>query len=204
MVTAPVNRNVELKARIRTDFSAIHAALQYLGAEFGGTLAQQDIYFHCAEVKDLDPSRLKLRGESTDGENWQWWMIWYRRPDRRAPRPSDYRIAPIGIPDSDSLLALVETLDAAWQRYAVVNKHRQLFWFRDREHLGITVRIHLDEVVNLDRFVEFEAIVTSEEEQAEAHKSLERLKNLFQIDSSDLVEVSYGDLMRSQVERIRR
>jgi adenylate cyclase class 2 len=194
MIATSTNRNIELKARVRTDFGAIQQALQYLGASYAADLWQRDVYFHCAEVKDQDPGRLKLRGESPDGQQWQWWMIWYRRADRRTPRPSDYLMAPLLVPDP---VALVQTLDAAWQKYAEVDKHRQVWWHQN-------IRIHLDEVVNLDRFVEFEAVVNTEEEQQAAHHELERLKNLFQIDNSDLVDVSYGDLIRSQVERIRR
>lgn len=194
MVVTTTSRNIELKARVRTDFGAIQQALQYLPANFAGDLWQRDIYFHCAEVKDQEPGRLKLRGESPDGQQWQWWMIWYRRADRRTPRASDYLMAPLFVPDP---VSLVQTLDAAWQKYAEVDKHRQVWWYQN-------IRIHLDEVVNLDRFVEFEAVVSSEEEQQAAHHELERLKNLFQLDNSDLVDVSYGDLMRNQVARIRR
>ena len=92
---------------------------------------------------------------------------------------------------------VAETLDAAWGKYAEVDKHRTLYLYQN-------VRIHLDEVVNLGRFIEFEAVIQLEDEQQLAHENLKRLMNLFQIEDGDLVELSYGDIMRNEIYRLGR
>jgi adenylate cyclase, class 2 len=198
LVASGLGRNVELKARVRNDFTAAHAAIQYLPAAYQGELWQRDVYFYCADKKDQDPGRVKLRGESLDGQNWDWKLVWYARANSRKSKASDYRIAPIGVPDP---VALADALDAAWGKYAEVDKHRVLYLYQN-------IRIHLDEVVNLGRFIEFEAMIGLEEEQQPAqqlaHDTLKRLMNLFQIEDGDLVEISYGDMMRNEVYRLGR
>lgn len=203
LVATGMGRNIELKARVRNDFTAAHAAIQYLPAAYQGELWQRDVYFYCADKtdkkdkdKDQTPplSRVKLRGESLDGQNWDWKFIWYARASQRKSKPSDYRIAPVIVPDP---VALAETLDAAWGKYAEVDKHRTLYLYQN-------IRIHLDEVVNLGRFIEFEAMLEREDDQQLAHDNLKRLMNLFQIEDGDLVENSYGDIMRNEIYRLGR
>ena len=206
LVATGMGRNIELKARVRNDFTAAHAAIQYLPAAYQGELWQRDVYFYCADKsagkkdngrKDNEqeqPDRVKLRGESLDGQNWDWRFIWYSRPNSRKSKASDYRLAPIGVPDP---VALTEALDAAWGKYAEVDKHRVLYLYQN-------IRIHLDEVVNLGRFIEFEAMIQLEDEQQLAHDTLKRLMNLFKIEDGDLVEISYGDMMRNEVYRLGR
>jgi adenylate cyclase class IV len=195
LVASGIGRNIELKARVRNDFTAAHAAIQYLPAAYLGELWQRDVYFYCADKKDQEPGRVKLRGESSDGQNWDWRFIWYTRANQRKAKPSDYRMAPVIVPDP---AALAETLDAAWGKYAEVDKHRSLYLYQNN------VRIHLDEVVNLGRFIEFEAMIQLEDDQQAAHDTLKRLMNLFQIEDSDLVELSYGDIMRNELYRLGR
>jgi predicted adenylyl cyclase CyaB len=194
LVATGMGRNIELKARVRNDFTAAHAAIQYLPAAYQGEIWQRDVYFYCAEKKDQEQGRVKLRGESFDGQNWDWKFVWYARANSRKSKASDYRIAPVVVPDP---VALAETLDAAWGKYAEVDKHRILYIYQN-------VRIHLDEVVNLGRFIEFEAMIQLEDEQQLAHDNLKRLMNLFQIEDGDLVELSYGDMMRNEVYRLGR
>jgi len=199
LVATGMGRNIELKARVRNDFTAAHAAIQYLPAAYQGELWQRDVYFYCAERKknkdeEPEPGRLKLRGESLDGQVWDWSFIWYARPNVRKSKPSDYRIAPVAVPDP---VALAETLDAAWGKYAEVDKHRVVYLYQN-------IRIHLDEVVNLGRFIEFEAMINLEDEQPVAHENLKRLMNLFQIEDGDLIEISYGDIMRNEMYRLGR
>jgi adenylate cyclase class IV len=196
LVAMGMGRNIELKARVRNDFTAAHAAIQYLPAAYQGEVWQRDVYFYCADRKDQEsPSRIKLRGESLDGQNWEWQFIWYARANSRKSKASDYRIAPIIVPDP---VALAETLDAAWGKYAEVDKHRLVYIYQDR------VRIHLDEVVSLGRFIEFEAMIQGEDEQQPAHDHLKRLMNLFQVEDGDLVEISYGDMIRNEIYRLGR
>jgi predicted adenylyl cyclase CyaB len=195
LVATGMGRNIELKARVRNDFTAAHAAIQYLPAACQGELWQRDVYFYCADKKGQEHGdRLKLRGESLDGQNWDWKFVWYSRPNTRKSKASDYRIAPVVVPDP---VALAETLDAAWGKYAEVDKHRILYVYQN-------IRIHLDEVVNLGRFIEFEAMIQLEDEQQLAHDNLKRLMNLFQIEDGDLVELSYGDIMRNEIYRLGR
>ena len=52
--------------------------------------------------------------------------------------------------------------------------------------------------------VALEAMIQLEDEQQLAHDNLKRLMNLFQIEDGDLVEISYGDMMRNEVYRLGR
>jgi len=192
--TSIANRNIELKARVRDDFAAANSAVQYLQAQLLGEVWQRDVYFFCADPKNKrEPGRLKLRGESVDGQEWHWSFIWYERQNARKSRPSDYLIAPVHVDDA---VPLVAALDQAWGKFAEVDKHRKIY-------LHGNIRIHLDTVVNLGRFVEFEAVLTPDEPPTFAHDNLKRLANLFQIEDSDLIESSYGDMMRDEYLRFR-
>ena len=56
------------------------------------------------------------------------------------------------------------------------------------------MRIHLDDVKNLGRFVELEA-VTEEKGIEESHQRVETLMRALEITSDQLVEGSYGDIV---------
>ncbi len=56
------------------------------------------------------------------------------------------------------------------------------------------MRIHLDEVVGLGNFLEFEAVLGPELDDAAGRAQLEQLLEAFAIDPADLLSGSYGDM----------
>ena len=69
-----------------------------------------------------------------------------------------------------------------------MRKRREIYLFQ-------SVRIHLDEVENLGTFLEFEAVVSHGIDDQAARAQLADLSQRFAISSTDLVAVSYSDLL---------
>jgi adenylate cyclase class 2 len=181
-----LERNVEIKARC-ADLAAARRAALASGARLLGRERQHDTYFRAQE------GRLKLRrrwllpagGPSAGAgapreEPGQ--LIWYRRADRAAARPSDYRLASLDGPE-----ALLETLRGALEVIAEVAKEREVYW-----HEG--VRIHLDRVEGRGTFLELEAVVGGGCDDRQAAEKLERLSRALGIAAGDLLACSYSDL----------
>jgi predicted adenylyl cyclase CyaB len=162
--------NLELKARDPAPERSVQVC-EELGAESGGVLRQRDVYFN------VPRGRLKLRSQN-DGIGQ---LIAYERPDRPGVRPSAYRI--VSVPDAGELeAALTETLGVV----AEVRKMRRLFL-----HDG--VRIHLDSVEGLGRFIELEAVVGGDD-RGSRERILEELRLALEVKAADLVGGSYCDL----------
>lgn len=163
--------NVELKAR-DINPEATLARCQALGAEDRGSVKQRDTYFTARR------GRLKLR-EQGDGQSE---LIAYRRPDDAAATESNYVRAPITAPGE-----LAGALGAALGAVDVVVKRRRLFVWQG-------VRIHLDEVVGLGSFIEFEAVLPDAGSPDEAQAKIARLRSELSITDEMLVPVGYVDL----------
>lgn len=166
-------RNLELKART-TDLDAARKTATRLATKQLGRQHQVDTYFHC------NRGRLKLR--QIDGLSAE--LVWYARADRRGPKTSDYRLVPIANPET-----LKSALSAALGVRGVVEKRREVF-------LYYNVRIHLDEVVGLGEFVEFEAVLGASGDETAGHARLELLTREFGIREDDLLPGSYADMLR--------
>jgi adenylate cyclase class 2 len=136
-------------------------------------LSQRDTYFNAPR------GRLKLREEAGAEAH----LIAYERPDLASQRQSEYRI--VRIEDARQLKsALASTLGIE----VVVAKERRLLLWEG-------VRIHLDQVEGLGRFVEFEALVgDGEAAVAEAEARVESLRQAFALTDADLIGGSYCDL----------
>ena len=164
--------NIELKARY-PDYERALRVCRRLGALDQGIEAQTDTYF------STGLQRMKLR-ESSFGNHW---MIWYSRPDVPGAKKSSYR--KLRIPDPTAKRRI---LSHAMGVKVVVEKARHLFL------LG-SVRIHLDEVKGLGRFLEFEAVVGPDLTETEGHDRIRDLRLEFGIAEEDLIQGSYSDLM---------
>ena len=163
--------NIEIKARY-ADHDRAEENLSALGAGPAGTFHQKDTYFTAPS------GRLKLRQMGpAEGQ-----LIFYQRQDLAGPKRSDYTIAFTTDPD-----ALREMLGAVLGTWVEVEKTRQVWLWEN-------VRIHLDEVKGLGRFLELEA-VTEEKSVAESHQRVETLMRALEIGTDQLVEGSYGDLL---------
>jgi adenylate cyclase, class 2 len=165
-------RNIELKARLR-DPEAARQTAAALATKRLGVQHQIDTYFHCLH------GRLKLR--QIDGLSAQ--LISYARDDQEGPKPSDYRLVPLSNPQT-----LKAALTAALGVRTVVEKRREVF-------LVDNVRIHLDEVVGLGHFLEFEAVLGPQIDDAAGHAQLHELMGQFHIDAADLLSGSYGEML---------
>jgi predicted adenylyl cyclase CyaB len=169
-------QNVELKARIR-DLPTARRIAERLATDYLGWQHQIDTYFRCPR------GRLKLR--EIEGQQAQ--LVGYQRPDETGPKLSDYRLTTVT--ESESLK---ETLAAALDVLVVVDKRREIFLYQN-------VRIHLDEVIDLGRFLEFEAVLSDQVDQAQGEAQLAFLRAEFAIDPDDLLAVSYADLLLREV-----
>lgn len=165
-------RNIELKARL-ADLRAARDVARAIATKRLGVQRQVDTYFHC------NRGRLKLR--QIDGLSAA--LVWYDRPDRKGPKPSRYQLVPVSNPET-----LKAALAAALGVRGVVEKRREIFLVDD-------VRIHLDRVVGLGDFLEFEAVVGAETDDAAARAKVDLLAEKFGIDPADLLPGSYGDML---------
>ncbi len=167
-----VGRNIELKARERSREESLHAC-ESLGAEDRGLLDQRDTYF------EVPTGRLKLREQRGEGAQ----LISYQRPDAVQERRSEYRLVDVSQPQ-----ALLAALSDALGVRVVVSKQRHLYLWRG-------ARIHLDEVVGLGRFPEFEAVAAANSDLSREERQVATLREAFKIDDGDLIAVSYSDLI---------
>ena len=165
------NRNIELKARCKDLRRAADAAIT-VGATRAGELRQLDTYFR------FDHGRLKLR--ETEGRAAE--LIAYERANEAAFRNSDYYVIPVAQPEAMKA-ALAQRLGVRGE----VRKRRELLMWHN-------VRIHLDEVVGLGTFVEFEAVISPADGEETSHERLARLTEVLGIRDEDRIAVSYSDL----------
>jgi adenylate cyclase, class 2 len=169
--------NIEIKARC-DDIERTEENLNSLGAGPAGTFHQKDTYFK------VDKGRLKLRELEPDEGH----LIFYTREDVPGPKRSDYELAFTSDPE-----AMRGILSKLLGISIEVEKTRQVWLWDDN------VRVHLDEVKGLGRFIELEA-VTDEKGADESHQRVETLMRALEIGSDQLIEGSYGDLLAQKSE----
>jgi adenylate cyclase class IV len=167
----PPQRNLELKARDPDPPRSLEVCAR-LGAEDKGLLIQQDTYF------PVPNGRLKLRREGDGPAH----LIAYERADRTGSRESSFRI--VEVPDATGTEA---ALAAVLGVRGHVSKQRRLFLLEE-------VRIHLDLVVGLGTYIEFEALA-GRSDPARFADRLADLCRYFGLDESHFVAESYCDLL---------
>lgn len=166
-------RNIELKARC-DDLDRAGAVCEQLGAAFQWTRRQTDIYF------SVPDGRLKLRIEEPGGAI----LVRYRRPDAAVARDCHYELTPVEDPD-----AVLADLSSRHGILIRVVKARTLYLL---DH----IRIHLDRVDGLGTFLELEAVMGGEHDDAATRAQLDRLLAAFSIAPVDLIGRSYSGLLR--------
>lgn len=164
--------NVEIKARC-TDQQAIRDILRSKNADYRGIDHQTDTYFN------VKHGRLKLREGNIENA-----LVHYEREDQEGPKQAQVTLYPT-VPGSAVKEILTKSLDIL----VVVKKQREIYFIDN-------VKFHLDMVEGLGTFVEIEAI------DKDGTIGKERLRvqcqtflDLFNISPSDLVAVSYSDLL---------
>jgi adenylate cyclase class IV len=166
-------RNIEVKARL-ADIDIARRVAAAIATERLDGQHQIDTYFHCHH------GRLKLR--QIDGLRDE--LVWYDRPDAEGPKPSDYQLVPLAHPET-----LKAALSAALGVCAVIEKRREIFLYHG-------VRIHLDDVIGLGQFIEFEAVLGADVDEATGRALVDSLMYHFSIKASDLLANSYGEMVQ--------
>lgn len=165
-------RNLEYKAKVR-ELDSLEKVFGKNGAHFVEVLKQTDTYFRVSN------GRLKVR--ETVGKTVE--LIFYERDETStAEMESLYEVVPIRD------LALKEVLTKALGVKVVVEKERRLLKLKN-------ARIHLDDVRNLGRFLEFEVI--TEGNDREDVELLDNFKKIAAPFVEKEINLSYSDLALS-------
>jgi predicted adenylyl cyclase CyaB len=173
-----VPRNIEVKVRLADSVRARDAALA-AGARSASVEIQTDRYYELAGGR-----RVKLRTRGGGGAE----LIHYDRPETDAVRASDYEVTPVR--DAAARACLVPK----GAPVAVVRKRREVL-------LLDNVRIHLDEVDGLGAFLELEAVVDQQHDDAACRRQVAALLDALGLASSHAVLASYGELIREKGPR---
>jgi predicted adenylyl cyclase CyaB len=110
-------------------------------------------------------------------------LVSYVRPDQLEATLSCYHL--VEVPDGP---ALQQALTAALGTWTVVLKRREIYLYHN-------VRIHLDEVDRLGAFLEFEAVLGPEADEATSRQRLDFLSRQFRLAPADLLSDSYSDML---------
>ena len=168
-------RNIEIKALLdNIDFCENKA--KSLSGSDPEIIAQEDFFFNCSN------GRLKLRIFSSDKGD----LIFYNRKNDKGPKTSEYFITHTNEPSK-----LLQVLDKSFGIYGVVKKVRKLFL------IGRT-RVHIDQVENLGNFIEFEVVLSEDEETSIGKTEANNLLDQFEIKINYLIECAYIDLIKKK------
>jgi predicted adenylyl cyclase CyaB len=171
-MSGPPRRNIELKARDAAPERSL-ACCRELGAVDRGTLWQRDTYF------PVRSGRLKLR-EQRPGDAV---LIQYERADAPDQRESRYRLVRV-LDVEDARQALTDALGVT----VTVVKQRRLFLWKN-------VRIHLDDVEGLGRFIELEAVAAPASDLDTEWELIALLRERLSIADEHLVASGYAQQM---------
>lgn len=164
--------NIEIKA-LCSDPSVIENILRNEKADFVGIDHQVDTYFNVAN------GRLKLREGNIENA-----LIHYNRENISGPKKSDVLLYKT-TPNSELKKLLSQSLGVK----VVVDKQRKIFFIGN-------IKFHIDIVEGLGSFIEIEAIdETGQGDQAKLFEQCQRYLTKFMIKQSELVDVSYSDLL---------
>jgi adenylate cyclase len=169
--------NIEIKAYAR-NFDEIRRRAETLSDTPVDVLPQEDIFFNTPQ------GRLKLRVLSTN----QGQLIYYTRPDQEGPKRSDYHISLTADPGN-----LKHVLGLAYGIRGIVRKTRYLYL------VGQT-RVHLDDVEGLGQFMELEVVMREGQSDAEGQAIAEGLMASLGVESRDLIEGAYMDLLEASTK----
>ena len=162
--------NFEFKARLN-DEQRVREALKRLDARFIGTDHQIDTYFR------VPSGRLKVREGRLENA-----LIFYQRSNLRRARQAAVEMTLL--PRRNSLRAI---LARSLGTLAVVHKRREIYFVKN-------VKIHLDRVRRLGKFLEVEAISRAGDLK-KIRSQARQFQKLFGITAKDIVAESYSDLI---------
>jgi predicted adenylyl cyclase CyaB len=162
--------NFEFKARLN-DERRVREALKRLDARFIGTDHQIDTYFR------VPFGRLKVREGRLENA-----LIFYQRSNLRRARQASVEM--MLLPRRNSLRAI---LARSLGTLAVVDKRREIYFVKN-------VKIHLDRVRRLGKFLEVEAISRAGDVK-KIRSQARQFQKVFGITAKDIVAESYSDLI---------
>ena len=168
---------VELKAKV-DNHNDLRKRLSALGADYVGVFQQRDEYFVVPE------GRLKLRTvENTDITE----LIYYERENALGPKNDDAYI--LKVKKSEDLKRILKKI---LKSLIVVEKTREIYMYEGTQ-------IHLDNVKNLGKFIEFERKTSDEPANVKRNQmTLKKLMETLQISSSNLEAYSYSDIIENR------
>lgn len=173
-----MRRNYEIKTAIKNTGLIRELAESYFrGKKFlHYTEQQEDIYYKSGS------GRLKLRIiNSSHGT-----LIYYNRGNKTGKRVSDYLLSP-----SPEPYELNRILSILFKELVRVKKKREIF--RTDE-----IRIHIDSVSGLGKYLEFEVIFSSFKK---AESLMKGLIEHFGLDEKNFIKGSYSDLLLNKKEK---
>jgi predicted adenylyl cyclase CyaB len=173
-----MRQNYEIKTRIKsTDRTRKLAESYFLGKKFlHYTEHQEDIYYRVRK------GRLKLRIVNSSCGT----LIFYNRSSRTGKRISDYLLSPAPEPAELRMI-----LGMHFTELACVKKKREIFR-TDK------IRIHIDSVSGLGKYLEFEVIFNSFKKAVVVMKGL---IEHFGLDEKNFIKSSYSDLLLNKKEK---
>ena len=165
-------KNLEIKSKY-DDLKLAAKIAKKLKATYKGVLNQTDTYFN------VKSGRLKMRLIN----NKKYELIHYHRTNSKNARFCNYEIIRL-----NNGKQVYELLTNALGIKCVIVKKRILYIFEN-------VRIHFDTVKNLGKFLEFEVVCRSKQDENEAVRKMKMLKEIFHIDNKKLLPYSYSDML---------
>ena len=171
--------NVEIKARTNSPAIVRNYLLDHQ-ADFRGVDEQTDTYFN------VPNGRLKLREGNIENN-----LICYDRNDQAGPKNSRFNLVKI-----EDAKGLKEVLAKSCGIKMIVKKKREIYYINN-------VKFHIDEVPGLGSFIEIEAgNIVVKKTEAELLEQCNFYLKEFQVRESDLVAVSYSDMLAQANELI--
>ena len=175
--------NIEIKARASEEQqNTIKWILEQKKAKYIGTDNQTDTYFK------VETGRFKLRKGNLEN-----YFIYYEREDKKEAKQSNV----ILFENQGRAGELEKIIKKTHEILIEVGKKREIYFIEN-------VKIHIDYVKSLGRFIEIEA--TSQDDFIPIEKLREQCnyyKELFGIENKNLIKNSYSDmLMKAKNEQI--
>jgi adenylate cyclase class 2 len=168
--------NIEIKAKCNDPESIRNYLLQHK-AELKGTDEQTDTYFN------VPNGRLKLREGNIENN-----LIFYERNNQAGPKSSHFNLVKV-----EDAKGLKEMLTKSMGVKVVVTKRREIYYINN-------VKFHIDEVPGLGSFVEIEAgNILADLSATQLKAQCDHYMKELGIDESDLVEISYSDMLLEKV-----
>jgi predicted adenylyl cyclase CyaB len=165
-------KNLEIKSKYPAHKFA-EAAAKKLGAKYKGILSQTDTYFNAVT------GRLKMRVIN----NKTYELIHYHRANTKRERFCSYERLVL-----NNGRSILEILKNSLGIKCVIVKKRILYIYKN-------IRIHLDTVNYLGKFLEFEVVCKTTEDIKNSRAEMKYLTEIFRLNNRDIVPYSYSDLL---------